>query len=58
VRVDAQNEQEEKAKAEEKQIFNYSIRFKQISDPSKRRETACLAGDKAWRDGDVYKNRY
>jgi hypothetical protein len=30
VRVDAKKEQEEKAKAEERQIFNYSTRFKQI----------------------------
>jgi hypothetical protein len=58
VRVDAKKEQEEKAKTEEIQIFNYSTRFKQISDPSKRRETARSAGDKAWRDGGGYKNRY
>jgi hypothetical protein len=39
-------------------VFNYSICFKQISYPFKRRETACSIGDKAWRDSGGYKNRY
>jgi hypothetical protein len=47
----------EKAKAEERQIFNYSICFNKIPDPLKRRETASFVGDKAWRD-DGYKNRH
>jgi hypothetical protein len=49
--------EEEQAKAEERQIFNYSTCFNKIPDPLRRRETDSFIGDKAWRDSG-YKNRH